>query len=169
MAENNDLPDPNAEKAESKESDIKARTVLYIEDNQPSVQLMETLLTRVTGIKMISAGTGKAGIELAERHLPDAILLDINLPDMDGFEVLGHLKVETSTENIPVIALTARTAPEDMNRGLLAGFFSYLTKPINIQRVLDTLEKAWGGTPGGVTGGTAAFPAGVYPLESSHV
>ncbi len=147
MAENNGLPDPNAGNADSEESGVKARTVLYIEDNQPSVQLMETLLARIPGVKMISAGTGGAGIELAERHLPDAILLDINLPDMDGFQILGHLKVEASTENIPVIALTARTAPEDMNRGLSAGFYSYLTKPINIQQIIDTMKMAWGETP----------------------
>lgn len=147
MPENNDRPVSKAGNAGSEESGVKGRTVLYIEDNEPSVQLMETLLTRIPGVKMIAAGTGKAGIALAERHVPDAILLDINLPDMDGFEVLGHLKVETSTETIPVIALTARTAPEDMDRGLTAGFFSYLTKPINIQQVLDTLEKAWKGSP----------------------
>jgi hypothetical protein len=126
---------------------VRKRTILYIEDNKPSVKLMEILLTRIPGVEMISAGTGKAGIELAERHLPDAILLDINLPDMDGFKTLGYLKVETSTENIPVIALTARTSPEDMSRGLEAGFFSYLTKPINIQQVVDTLERAWAQTP----------------------
>lgn len=147
LPENNDLPDPDGTNTGEKKSDIKSRTVLYIEDNESSVKLIEVLLSRIPGVKMISAGTGKAGIELAERHVPDAILLDINLPDMDGFEILGHLKVETSTENIPVIALTARTAIEDVNRGMSAGFFSYLIKPIDIKQVLDSLEKAWGGLP----------------------
>jgi len=142
-----DRSDPKAENTGSEESDIKARTVLYVEDNKAGVQLMATLLARIPGVKMIAAETGKAGIELAERHLPDAILLDINLPDMNGFDVLGYLKVEASTENIPVIALTARTAFEDMERGMKAGFFSYLTKPIDIQEVLDTLEKAWQESP----------------------
>jgi len=128
-------------------SNIKARTVLYIEDNKASMLLMETLLARIPGVTMLGAENGKAGITLAERHLPDAILLDINLPDMNGFDILGHLQVETSTENIPVIAVTARTAPEDMERGLRSGFFAYLTKPINIQEVIETLKRSWQETP----------------------
>ena len=144
---NNHRPVANAGTDDADESGIKDRSVLYIEDNKLNVLLMETLLTRIPDVKMITAGTGKVGIALAERHLPDAILLDINLPDMNGFEVLGQLKVETSTKNIPVIGLTARTAAEDMNRGLTAGLFFYLTKPIDIQLVLDTLERAWAESP----------------------
>ncbi|MBT7941814.1 MAG: response regulator [Alphaproteobacteria bacterium] len=127
----------------TEKSSPKARTVLYVEDNKASLLLMETLLARIPGVTMVAAENGKDGIALAESHLPDAIILDINLPDMNGFDILGYLKVETSTENIPVIALTARTSPTDMNRGMKAGFFAYLTKPINIQEVTDTLERSW--------------------------
>ncbi len=142
-----DHPDPKTRNTVSEEPDVKTRTVLYIEDDQAGMQLMDTLLARAPGVKMIGAEIGKAGIELAERHRPDVIILDINLPDMTGYNVLGYLKVEEWTENIPVIALTARMAPEDIERGLRAGFFSYLTKPINTQEFLDTLEMAFQQSP----------------------
>ncbi|MDA0305520.1 MAG: response regulator [Proteobacteria bacterium] len=96
-------PDPKTRNTVSEEPDVKARTVLYVEDDQAGMQFMDTLLARVPGVKMIGAETGKAGIELAERHKPDVIILDINLPDMNGFDILGYLKVEEWTENIPVI------------------------------------------------------------------
>ena len=79
---------------------------------------------------------------MAEIHLPDVILMDINLPGIDGFEALKRLKASQATRDIPVIALTARVSPQDRTRGLKDGFQEYLTKPINVAEVTAALENA---------------------------
>lgn len=122
----------------------KMRSVLYVEDNPANLQLMQALLRRLPFIKMLSAHTGELGLEMAEAHHPDAILMDINLPGIDGFKALEHLKGAKATEDIPIIALTSRAMPKDVERGLQAGFHAYLTKPIQIDKVLGALESAFG-------------------------
>ena len=109
--------------------------MLYVEDNPANLKLMETLIDRMAGITMVSAQTGELGLELAEVHKPDVIILDINLPGFNGFQALRRLKESEATRDIPVIALTANAKPSEVKRGLKAGFHRYLTKPIRIHEI----------------------------------
>lgn len=118
------------------------RTILYVEDNRPNVDLMEALILQRTDATMLCAETGERGLEMAEEFRPDLILMDINLPGLNGFETLETLRMSATTAEIPVIALTARAMPRDVERGLKAGFHAYLTKPIRIDRVLEAIESA---------------------------
>jgi len=118
------------------------RTVLYVEDNPANLKLVEMLFVRRGDLRLLSAGTGDLGIELARAHLPDVILMDINLPGTNGVKALAVLRRETATAHIPVIALSANASPRDIERGMTAGFFRYLTKPIKVDELLDTLDLA---------------------------
>ena len=120
-------------------------TVLCVEDNPSSLKLLGSIIERIPGTTMISAHTGELGVDLAEIHRPDVIMMDLNLPGMDGVEALKRLRASSATKNIPVIALTARASAKDKNRGLEAGFAEYLTKPINVQEVTAALNQAFQG------------------------
>ena len=85
---------------------------------------------------------GNLGIELARASRPDVILMDINLPGMSGIKAMQILRADTATAHIPVVALSANAIPRDVKRGLEAGFFRYLTKPIKINEFMDTLDVA---------------------------
>ena len=91
---------------------------------------------------LLSAATGILGVELARTSLPDAIVMDIHLPDINGIEALGRLREDPMTMHIPVIALSANAMPRDIERGMKAGFFRYLTKPIRIHEFMDALNAA---------------------------
>jgi len=115
-------------------------TVLYIEDSPANLRLVTQLLSRIPNIQMWSAPEPVLGLELAlERH-PDLILLDINLPNMDGYEVLRQLRKGEKTCNTPVIAISANAMPKDIQKGLEAGFEQYITKPINLKGLLEVVE-----------------------------
>jgi CheY-like chemotaxis protein len=113
-------------------------TVLYVEDNPVNVLLMEAMLGQQTRLRLISTDLPQAGLQLAREQQPDLVLLDIQLPGMDGYEVLRRLRADEGTRGIPVIAVSANAMPADIERGLAAGFDDYLTKPID-QRVLVTM------------------------------
>ena len=117
-------------------------TILYVEDNPASQKLMEEIVGRVPNLALISARDAESGLELAKEHRPDVIVMDINLPGVDGFEALKRLREIEHTRHIPVIALTANAMPGDMEMGAKAGFHRYLTKPVNIDEVLDAVEDA---------------------------
>ncbi len=121
----------------------KAFKLLYIEDNAVNRRLMEhvaaSLLPRAT---IVSAPTPQLGLELAQAHRPDVIVLDINLPGMDGYTVLDRLKSMPKTCAIPVLALSAAALPRDVERGMALGFFRYLTKPLDIGKLLAALDEA---------------------------
>ena len=117
----------------------KAQTVLYIEDNPDNLKLMQALLEQFPGISMLSAHEAKLGLELARAHKPDLILLDINLPGMNGFEALKELKNFDETGQTPVLALSANAHPMDIEKGIKAGFNGYLTKPLNVTEALTTI------------------------------
>jgi len=117
-------------------------TMLYIEDNPANLKLMETLIGRMDNLHMLSTHTGELGLELAAAHRPDVILMDINLPGIDGIQALHRLKESVETQDIPVIALTAKAMPSEIEAGLKAGFYDYLTKPIRIDEVTTALENA---------------------------
>ena len=115
--------------------------LLYIEDNSVNVLLVEELVRSLSGLCIVSEPTGTAGVERARVLRPDAILIDLQLPDFDGFEVLRRLRAQPETATTPCIALSANALPEDIERGLDAGFSDYWTKPINFKTFLSSLEK----------------------------
>ncbi len=114
-------------------------TILYIEDNAANLSLMEEAMSRHRGIKLLMASSGREGISLARTHQPDGIVLDINMAGMDGFDVLGILKNHDKTKDIPVLALSANALEQDVRKGLKAGFVDYLTKPVDIPKLLQSL------------------------------
>ncbi len=118
------------------------RTLLYVEDNPANLQLVEAIVARRPDIRLLSARNGTLGIELARAARPDVILMDINLPGMSGIKAMQILHADTATARIPVVALSANAMPRDIERGLEAGFFRYLTKPIKVAEFMDTLDVA---------------------------
>ena len=118
------------------------RTLLYVEDNPANLKLIEQLIARRPDIRLLSARDGSRGIELARANQPDVILMDINLPGISGIEALKVLREGPTTAHIPVVALSANAMPRDIEKGLKAGFFRYLTKPIRVNEFMDTLEAA---------------------------
>ena len=106
------------------------RTLLYVEDNPANLKLVEQLIARRPDLRLLSAQDGNLGIELARASQPDVILMDINLPGISGIEALKILREDPATAHIPVVALSANAMPRDIEKGLEAGFFRYLTKPL---------------------------------------
>ncbi len=118
------------------------RTVLYVEDNPANLMLVARLLARRPDIHLLSAKDGRRGIELAQSAMPDIILMDINLPGISGVTALKILAGDPATAHIPVIALSANAMPRDIEKGLAAGFFRYLTKPIKVNEFMGTVDLA---------------------------
>jgi PAS domain S-box-containing protein len=118
------------------------RTLLYVEDNPANLMLVEDLIGRRPDIRLLSARDGSRGVEIARASRPDVILMDINLPGISGITALSILGDDPITASIPVIALSANAMPRDIEKGLAAGFFSYLTKPINLNEFSRTLDAA---------------------------
>jgi PAS domain S-box-containing protein len=117
-------------------------TLLCVEDNPANLMLVEKLLERRPDIQLLVAKDGIRGIEIARAARPDVILMDINLPGISGLIALGILAENPETASIPVIALSANAMPGDIAKGLAAGFFRYLTKPIKVQEFMETLDSA---------------------------
>ena len=117
-------------------------TVLYVEDNPASLKLVEELLRTRSDLRLLSAANGRAGVEMARERQPDVILMDNNMPMMSGREAQAILKLDPRTAHIPVIALTANAMPDAAAAGLAAGFFRYLTKPLDAVLLMETLDKA---------------------------
>jgi PAS domain S-box-containing protein len=123
-------------------SDGESSTLLYVEDNPTNLMLVENLLERRPDINLMSANNGTNGIEMARLLLPDVILMDINLPGgINGIEAMQTLSADINTAHIPVIALSANAMPRDIEKGLDAGFIRYLTKPINVIELMNTLDE----------------------------
>ena len=118
------------------------RKVLYIEDNPVNVLLMEAMLARVDDLQVRTAALPALGLRLAIEEQPDLILLDIQLPEMDGYEVLRRLRLHDASRGIPVIAVSANAMPGDVEHGLAAGFVDYLTKPLDMQKLIAAVEHA---------------------------
>jgi|GEM_PF-3541271 len=117
------------------------KKLLYIEDNQANLTLIETMIEREKNIQMLSAKTAEIGVEIACRELPDIILMDINLPGMDGFEALKRLQENVNTRSIPVLALSANVMAKSKKRGLDAGFKAYFDKPVDLQELGHKIEE----------------------------
>jgi signal transduction histidine kinase/ActR/RegA family two-component response regulator len=118
------------------------RTILYVEDNPANLELVEQLIARRQDLRLLSAADGKTGIEYARACLPDVILMDINLPGLSGTDAMTFLRSDPMTNHIPVIALSANAVPRDIQKGLDAGFFDYVTKPIMVNKFMDALDGA---------------------------
>ena len=113
-----------------------------IEDNPENLKLVEQIIARYPDIQLLTAENGKDGIKIGHASQPDVILIDINLPDISGFEALKILHSDPTTVQIPVVALGANAMLRDIKKGLEAGFFRYLTKPIKVNEFTDTLDVA---------------------------
>jgi len=119
--------------------------ILYIEDNPINISLMEAIIGEFTGAALTTAENGETGVKMARSKNPDLILLDIKMPDMNGFEALKRLRRSKKSKDIPVVAVTAAAMTKDLEKGLKAGFRDYLTKPFEAHRVLDVIYGALNG------------------------
>ena len=123
-------------------SDTPLHTLLYIEDDPANLLLIESLMGHRPDIHLMSAQDGAQGLVMTRAHLPDVILTDIHLPDINGIELLKVLLDDPATAHIPVVALSANAIPSDIDKGLVAGFYRYLTKPIKIDAFMATIDEA---------------------------
>jgi CheY-like chemotaxis protein len=119
------------------------RTVLYVEDNPSNVALMTEIVGQFPNTELLSARSAEDAIETAADRRPDLILMDVNLPGIDGFEALRRLKADIRTRGIPVVAVSAAAMPSDVEKGLNAGFVKYLTKPVDLAEVYEVLSECW--------------------------
>ena len=110
-------------------------------DNPANLYLIETIFEHRTDVRLLSAIAPGLGLELARTHCPALILLDINLPDMDGYEVMRCLRENALTRRIPVVAISANAMAEDVERGKAAGFYDYVTKPLDVNRLAQLVDK----------------------------
>ena len=117
-------------------------TILYVEDNPANLNLVEQLIARRPELRLLTAVDGALGIEMARENLPAVILMDINLPGISGIQALKILRDDPDTAHIPVLAISANAMPGDIKKGMEAGFFRYLTKPINVIEFKDALNEA---------------------------
>ncbi|MFA5941901.1 MAG: ATP-binding protein [Sinimarinibacterium sp.] len=118
------------------------RTVLYVEDNPANLKLVEQLIARRANLRLLSARDATLGIELARSCQPELILMDINLPGISGIKALRILQEDPLTQRIPVVAISANAMPHDIHKGLEAGFFRYITKPIKVDAFMEVLDIA---------------------------
>ncbi len=134
-----ELPMPPAPQTAS---GAPTHTLLCVEDNPANLMLIEKLVSRRPDIRLLTARDGNRGIEIARASKPDVILMDINLPGTSGLMALRILADDPATAAIPVVALSANAMPRDVEKGLEAGFFRYLTKPIKVGEFMETLDVA---------------------------
>lgn len=120
---------------------VREASVLAIDDNPANLKLITQMLGRRQNLHLHTAHTPELGLELALMHQPDLILLDINMPSMDGYRVLKILKAEPRLKDTPVIAITANAMPRDIERGMAAGFADYMTKPLDLARFIATINR----------------------------
>jgi PAS domain S-box-containing protein len=123
-------------------SGTRTRTVLCVEDNPANLMLVENVIARRPDVRLLTARDGNSGVAITRSARPDVILMDLNLPGISGIDALHLLADDPLTAHIPVIALSANAMPRDIERGLQAGFFRYLTKPIKVLEFLETLDIA---------------------------
>ena len=115
-------------------------TVLIVEDNEKNMKLFRDVLT-ATGFESLEATTGGRAVELAAEQSPDVVLMDIQLPDIDGLEALSRLRADARTKAIPVLALTAQAMHGDRERFLAAGFDGYLSKPVSVVELVRAVRE----------------------------
>ncbi len=114
--------------------------ILVVEDNEKNMKLFRDVLA-ATGYRTLEATTGSEAIDLASEHTPDLVLMDIQLPDLDGVQALRRLRADERTAGIPVLALTAQAMRGDRERFLAAGFDGYLSKPVDVRELIGTVRE----------------------------
>ena len=119
---------------------MTGQRILVVEDNEKNMKLFRDVLT-ATGYEALEATTGEGAVALATEHVPDLVLMDIQLPDIDGVEALARLRGDERTASIPVLALTAQAMHGDRERFLGAGFDGYLSKPVNIVELVGAVKE----------------------------
>lgn len=122
--------------------DTAMHSLLYVEDNPANLLLVEQIIEDRPNMRMLSASDGHLGVAKARKHRPDVILMDINLPGISGFEALNILSNDPLTAKIPVLAISANAMPRDIRKGMEAGFFGYLTKPIRLNEFIAAVTLA---------------------------
>jgi len=118
-------------------------TILVVEDNKDNQVIMQAWLEHAS-YRVLLADNGRAGVALARSEMPDAILMDVAMPGMDGWDAAAAIRSHPKTRAIPIIALTALALPEGRERATVAGVDGYLTKPATLLRVLEELERVLG-------------------------
>jgi len=138
------MPETNPQRTaqDTVAKDAPVRTLLYIEDNAANLDLVQQLIARRSDLRLLSATEALPGIQLAKDHQPQVILMDINLPGLSGIQALRLLRDDLATAHIPVMAISANAMLSDVKRGLDLGFFSYLTKPIDVKEFMEALDVA---------------------------
>jgi PAS domain S-box-containing protein len=131
---------PSAVPVNQRAGSGRRHTLLYVEDNPANLQLVEQIIERHPDLRLLTAVSGHAGIAVARESQPDAILMDINLPDISGLEALRLLRAYPGTSHIPIVAVSANAMPRDIKKGLDAGFFRYITKPIMVDEFMAALD-----------------------------
>jgi PAS domain S-box-containing protein len=149
----------HAELAPQTQGNAALRTLLYVEDNPANLMLVEQIIEDHPRVRMLSARDGNHGIALARTHLPDVILMDINLPGISGIQALKILREDPATAHIPVVALSANVMLRDIEKGLAAGFFRYLTKPIKVNAFMHALDRALEFSETGIDGAVQPEPS----------
>jgi CheY-like chemotaxis protein len=142
-----ELTQPSGEYAPLPESTEKtsqvseAPVLLYVEDNAANLKLVEQIMVQRPHIRLLTAPQAKLGIELAQVHQPDLILMDIHLPGMNGVEAFDYLSTQEETKHIPIVAVSANAMQSDIDRTLKKGFKSYITKPIDVISFLEIIDR----------------------------
>ncbi|NYS60191.1 ATP-binding protein [Vreelandella salicampi] len=119
----------------------KQHTLLYIEDNPANQRLMEDIIDDVDDVALHTAPSAEIGLEIMRSRLPDMVLMDIHLPGMDGYQALEVIRNDLQLKHLPIIALSANAMPNEIKSGLATGFDDYLTKPLEIDKLLNTLQR----------------------------
>ena len=114
--------------------------ILIVEDNEKNMKLVRDVL-QFKGYQTLEAATGTEGLRLAREGRPDLVLMDIQLPDIDGITALERLRADPQTQKIPVVAVSASAMPDDQQRIIASGFDAYITKPINVKSFIETVER----------------------------
>lgn len=118
--------------------------ILVVEDNEKNMKLFRDVLV-ATGYRTLEATTGREAVDMAFQHAPDLVLMDIQLPDLDGVQALQRLRADARTAAIPILALTAQAMRGDRERFLAAGFDGYVSKPVNVRDLIETVRQHCGG------------------------
>jgi CheY-like chemotaxis protein len=138
------MPEPSSQHSFARHAGMGEahRIVLYVEDNRANMALVERLMARRGDVEFLSAFNARTGIAMARDRLPHVILMDVNLPDMNGMDALQVLRGDAVTAAIPVIALSSDAFPRQIEKGIEAGFFQYLTKPFRVEDLNAAIESA---------------------------
>jgi CheY-like chemotaxis protein len=146
--------------AANEDESAPARALLYIEDNLSNLKLVEEVLAHRARVSLLPAVRGRLGLQLAREHPCDLILLDLDLPDLSGIEVLARLQTDAATSDVPVVVLGADATPGEIEHLLARGASEYLTKPLDVRRFLEVLDEHVFG------GGTSQPPARTGPAPA---